>query len=369
MSQPSAPSIRVLVADQQRLAAEGLCGLLAPDFEIVGVATGGRELLRIAADEQPELIVADLSVLGAGDLTLAHELRARASASRLLVLSTETGPAAARAAFDSGARGYLLKSAEPDELRFALGHVSRGHRYLSPGVSQSLLDSGPHPAPEERVSASGRRIRVLIADDMPTSRLAIRAYLSEFDDLEVVGEAADGREAIAKAAELSPDVVVMDLRMPVLDGVGATEALLAAGGPQVVVLTGSGDARQVMEVVRAGALGYLTKDAAAEDVARAIRRAYRGEPSMPPPIARTLLEGEAAVVAQQQARLTERELEVVRLAAQGLSNHGIADRLCVSEATVRSHLRNVSEKIGGCNRVELVLHALRAGWASLDAAD
>jgi DNA-binding NarL/FixJ family response regulator len=369
MGRSQGEPVRILVADEQRLFAEGVSRLLEPSCLVLDALADGRELLEAAGASRPELILTELSLFAAGDFHLADRLRTAAPECRVLVVGMETDAATVKEVLAAGACGYLLKTADADELLFAVGQVLRGRQYLTPSLTHALLAPAAETPPDAGLeNAGGGRIRVLIVDDNETTQMVVRAYLTAFDDVEVVGEAGDGRQAVAKVRELAPDVVLMDLRMPVLDGVEATRAILAdGGGPRVLALTGSAEIPQIMAIVRAGALGYLNKEAGADEIVRAIRQVHRGEPSLPPEITRALLENEEPWP-EPRDELTLRELEVVRLIARGLANKEVAGRLHLSEATVRSHLRNVNHKLELGNRVELVLYALRSGWASLDAS-
>lgn len=211
-------------------------------------------------------------------------------------------------------------------------------------------------------------IRVLVVDDHFITRKGILGLLSGTEGIEIVGEAENGREGIEKAKILEPDVILMDLVMPEMGGVDAIRQILAdRSNTAIIVLSGSNLEGEVLVAVRAGALGYLTKAAGEEEMAEVIRRAHRGEPALPPDLNRRLL---GHVMPNSRLMLAEaltgRELEVLALVARGLENHDISDRLFVSEATVRTHLRNMLSKLGLANRVELVLYALGQGWISLD---
>jgi len=210
------------------------------------------------------------------------------------------------------------------------------------------------------------RISVLIVDDHFIVRKGLLALLAECGDVLVVGEAADGREAVDRAAELAPDVVLMDVLMPVLDGVAATRAILAhRPATRIVALTGIADSEKVIEMVRAGALGYLAKNADRAELLAALRKVHRGEPCLPAAFTRRLLQhwSHGRNAAEE---LTAREGELLRLVAKGLSNQEIADRLQIAEATVRTHLTHVFGKLGAANRVEATLFALRDGWTTLE---
>jgi len=214
-----------------------------------------------------------------------------------------------------------------------------------------------------------RPIRVLIVDDHPVVRQGTRVLLLDEPDVEVVGEAADGEEALQRAAELAPDVVLMDLRMPGMDGVEAIRRLAReVPAARVLLLTGSGIDERTFDALEAGALGYLSKAARRDELLAAVRRVFRDEPSLPPEITRRLLSGLGAGGGADELAepLTEREEEVLVLVAEGLSNRGVAERLHVSETTVRTHVSRILAKLGVKNRVQAALFALRTGIASLD---
>ncbi|MBN1874556.1 MAG: response regulator transcription factor [Anaerolineae bacterium] len=210
-------------------------------------------------------------------------------------------------------------------------------------------------------------IRVLVVDDQAIVRKGICALLAEIDDIEVIGEAGNGVEAVAQAAVLKPDVVLMDLVMPVMDGIEATHRITRDQGLRVLVLTSFAGDDKVFPAIKAGALGYLLKDSMPDALLQAIRQVYRNEPSLHPTIARKVLY-EMQQPAQQPPTpdpLTDRELEVLRLVAQGISNREIADHLVVTEATVRSHVSNILSKLHLANRVQATLYALQEGLTSL----
>jgi DNA-binding NarL/FixJ family response regulator len=213
-------------------------------------------------------------------------------------------------------------------------------------------------------------IRVLIADDQRVVREGLNLLLGLLPGIEVVGTASDGEEAVGMAVTLTPDVVLMDLRMPRCDGIEATRRLRqGCPGCRVVVLTTYADDRSVVEALRAGARGFLTKDAGAEEIQRAIEAVVRGGASIDPAVQHHLVaavsgEGHEEPVSALPDGLTAREHEVLTLIAEGLSNAEIAARLVVGEATVKSHINHIFMKTGVRDRAQAVMYAYRHGLAA-----
>jgi NarL family two-component system response regulator LiaR len=213
-----------------------------------------------------------------------------------------------------------------------------------------------------------QRIRVMIVDDHTIVRKGIKALLAETSNIQVVGEACDGLEAIQLSKQLEPDIILMDLLMPKMDGIEATRQITLQQ-PQVRVLTVTsfvGD-EKVYPAIKAGAVGYLLKDSEPAELIRTIYRIYRGEPSLHPLIARKMVREivELPALKPIPEALTAREVEVLQLVAQGLSNEEIATQLVVSEATVRTHISHLLDKLHLANRVQATLYALREGLTSL----
>ena len=210
-------------------------------------------------------------------------------------------------------------------------------------------------------------IRVLLADDQELVRSGFRLILELADGIEVVGEAADGRHAVDLSRELRPDVVLMDVRMPELDGIEATRRLRQAGvDSRVLVLTTFDLDEYVYAAVCAGASGFMLKDAPREQLVAAVRTVARGEALLAPAITQRLIERFVARPPRQEAspaltRLSARELEVLRLLARGLSNAEIAAELIVGEATVKTHVARVLQKLGLRDRVQAVVFAYETG--------
>ncbi len=210
-------------------------------------------------------------------------------------------------------------------------------------------------------------MRILIADDHSLFRDGLRSLL-QAEGHEVIGEAKNGNEAVALARELKPDVVLMDLQMPELDGIGATKAIVAElPEMKVVMLTASEEEAKLFEAIKSGAQGYLLKNLEAEEFFDLLERAQRGEPALTPALARKLLQEfakpvEPAAAPQSEDALTAREREVLELMVEGVtSNRRLAKRLNLSENTVKFHVRNILDKLRLHNRAEVVGYALRHG--------
>ena len=217
-----------------------------------------------------------------------------------------------------------------------------------------------------------RPIRVLLVDDHAVVRKGRRALLEHASRVEVVGEADDGEQAVRAAERLRPDVILMDLEMPVVGGIDAT-LRIASAHPElkVVVLTSHASEEDVFPALKAGAIGYLLKHSAPEEVVQAIQQAYHGETVLHPAIARMVLQ-ELHRPAHSDATVTtdplsDRELDVLRLIARGISNQEIAGALIVGEATVRSHVSSILRKLQLASRTQAALYALRGGLVPLDA--
>lgn len=212
-------------------------------------------------------------------------------------------------------------------------------------------------------------IRILIADDHSVVRQGLRMFLGSDPELEIVGEARDGAEALMLSHQLHPDVVLMDLVMPVMDGLQATTAIRRElPDTEVVALTSVLEDASIVDAVRAGAIGYLLKDTEANELRRAIKSAAAGQVQLSPQAAARLLH-EVRTPEKLLETLTDRELDVLRWIALGKSNKEISQALTISEQTVKTHVSHVLEKLGVPSRTQAALYAIRVGLASLTKPD
>ena len=224
-----------------------------------------------------------------------------------------------------------------------------------------------HSAPEVRRYAEP--IRVMIVDDHALFRRGLEMVLTDEDDIELVGEASDGAEAVENAAEVLPDVVLMDIRMPRSSGIEACRAMKeAAPSAKIVMLTISDEEEDLFEAIKAGASGYLLKDIPLDEVAESVRAVYGGQSLINPSMASKLITEFATLAGHESTgraeqvpapKLTDREMEVLKLVAKGMNNRDIARELFISENTVKNHVRNILEKLQIHSRMEAVMIAVR----------
>ncbi len=216
----------------------------------------------------------------------------------------------------------------------------------------------------------GEKIKVLIVDDHQVVRQGLRSYLDMYEDIQVVGEAGNGREAIELASQLRPDVILMDLVMPVMDGITATERIKSLGiASQVLALTSFDEDDKVFPAIQAGASSYLLKDISTEALVEAIRAAKLGEARLHPKVMRKLMDQVSQKPQKEKPidgpKLTEREVEVIRLVTQGKSNREIAEALVISEKTAKAHISNILGKLGVEDRTQMAVYAIKNNLVDL----
>ena len=214
---------------------------------------------------------------------------------------------------------------------------------------------------------SSTPIRVLIAEDHPIMRQGLGVVLDAYEDLALVGEAEDGEQAVQLAQALKPDVIVMDIQMPVKDGLAAIQEISSSGlDSRILVLTSYPDDDKVFQAIKAGAMGYLLKETRSEQLAEAIRLVQRDEVALPPAIARKLMQEitEPTETKTPEEALTPREMEILRYLARGLSNQEISDELQISITTVATHVRNILGKLHLANRTQAALYAVEWGMST-----
>jgi DNA-binding NarL/FixJ family response regulator len=217
-----------------------------------------------------------------------------------------------------------------------------------------------------------RKIKILIADDHAVVREGTRRILEQERDMEVVGEAGDGEEAVNLATSLKPDVAIMDISMPKMDGIEATRRIkVVCPSINVLILSAYDDDQFIFSLLEAGAAGYLLKSVRSRELLDAIRAVYSGESVLHPSIARKVLNRFVSASGKPEGKepsgmLSDREMEVLKLAAKGLSNQDIAEKLCLSIRTVQGHLGHIFNKLQVGSRTEAVVRALKEGWVTLD---
>lgn len=215
-------------------------------------------------------------------------------------------------------------------------------------------------------------ISVLLAEDHVITREGIRRLLEAEEGVTVVGEAGNGEEAVQMATELKPDVVIMDIAMPKLNGIEATRQIkLIHPRTAVLILSAYDDDEYVFALLKAGAAGYLLKNVSGDELTRAIQAVYKGEPVLDPAVARKVVNyfripGKFKGLERPSEHLSERETDIIKLAARGMTNKDIADKLHLSNRTVEGHLRTIFNKLGVGSRTEAVLYGLRKGWLTLE---
>jgi NarL family two-component system response regulator LiaR len=215
-------------------------------------------------------------------------------------------------------------------------------------------------------------INILLAEDHVITRQGIRRLIEDEKGVKVIGEASDGEEAVQMTTDLKPDIIIMDIAMPKLNGIEATRQIkLISPRTAVLILSAYDDDEYVFALLKVGAAGYLLKNVSGDELARAIRAVYKGEPVLDPIVARKVmnyfkLPGKARGLERPSEHLSNRETDILKLAAKGMTNKDIADKLHLSNRTVEGHLRTIFNKLGVGSRTEAVLYGLRKGWFTLE---
>lgn len=215
-------------------------------------------------------------------------------------------------------------------------------------------------------------IRILLAEDHVITRQGIRRLLEDEGDFDVVGEADDGEQVVKKAIELKPDVVIMDIAMPKLNGVEATKLLKQrCPGAAVLILSAYDDDEYVFALLESGVAGYLLKTASGDELIRAVESASKGEPTLHPSVAQKMINRFRTFSDRKKTQeigdvLSDREIDIIRLAARGMSNQEIAEHVIISKRTVEGHMRSIFNKLGVGSRTEAVIYGLKKGWFVLD---
>ena len=215
-------------------------------------------------------------------------------------------------------------------------------------------------------------INVLLAEDHVITRQGIRRLIEDEKGVKVIGEASDGEEAVQMVTDMKPDVVIMDIAMPKLNGIEATRQIkLTSPRTAVLILSAYDDDEYVFALLKVGAAGYLLKNISGDELTRAIRAVYKGEPVLDPIVARKVmnyfkLPGKMRGLEKASEHLSNRETDILKLAARGMTNKDIADKLHLSNRTVEGHLRTIFNKLGVGSRTEAVLYGLRKGWFTLE---
>ena len=220
------------------------------------------------------------------------------------------------------------------------------------------------------MAGDAEKITVLIVDDHQVVRQGLRSYLDMYDDIQVIGEASNGCEAVELATQLKPDVILMDLVMPILDGIAATAKISAlGGGSRVIALTSFDEDDKVFPAIEAGASSYLLKDVSTEALVGAIRATHLGETLLHPKVMRKLMDQASRkmqnATSPDDPQLTKREIEVIRLVAQGKSNRDIAQSLVISEKTTKAHISNILGKLGVTDRTQMAVYAIKKNLVDL----
>src|SRR5205814_786289 len=354
---------RILLADDHLIVRQDLRALLEGEgFEVMAEVGDGQEATKLARQRCPDVAVLDFSMPSLNGLDAAREILKTCPRARAILLTMHTEDHYVLEALRAGVKGYVVKTQAAADLVRAIHEVQRGMVYLSPGVSQTVVQAYlTSPSPWSRYAARVMAIRVLLADDHQIVRQGLKVLLQR-EGFEVADEAANGQEAVRLARERCPDVAVLDYAMPVLNGVGAArEILQLCPRTKVILLTMYTEDHYAFEALRAGIKGYVVKSEAAEDLARAILEVSRGKTYLSPGISRAALEVYTEKSALPRDTLTPREREVLQLVAEGKTTKEIGQLLGISFKTAESHRLRIMKKLETHNTAGVVRYAIKQG--------
>lgn len=345
---------RIVIIDDHPMLRKGVRQLvdLSSEMEIVGETNDGEHGLVLVREMAPDLVLLDLNMPGKSGLETLRELKAEKPAPKVVIFTVSDASDDVVAAMSEGADGYLLKDMDPEELLKKLGEVVQGKFVISPKIADFL---NALPVPPQR--------RIVIVDDHPLLRRGLQQLASLSPDMEVIGEADNGEKGIALAQKLEPDLVLLDLNMPGMDGLETLHALKQLKpAPKVVILTVSDAQEDVLAAMEGGADGYLLKDMDPEEILDHIRQLMVGHLVMSPKVAECLARAVRSGKQQEKGLdlegLTEREREILKHISNGESNKVIARELSIAEATVKVHVKHLLKKLGLKSRVEAAVWAV-----------
>ncbi len=347
-------TIRIVIIDDHPLLRKGLQQLaeLSPEVEIIGESGNGEQGLAAVRALKPDLVLLDLNMPGMNGLETLDALKQLEPAPRVVILTVSDAQEDVVAALHGGADGYLLKDMDPEELLRRLSEPEGGEPILSPRIAQGLSES-----------LHTKVQRIVIIDDHPLLRKGLQQLADLSPELDIVGESDSGSMGLAMAQELQPDLVLLDLNMPGMNGLETLQLLKQREpAPKVAILTVSDAQGDVVAALRGGADGYLLKDMDPEELLNKLHELAEGRLVMSPNVAERLALGlRAENLKAQESRLvelTEREREILIHISGGESNKVIARKLHIAEATVKVHVRHLLKKLGLKSRVDAAVWAV-----------